>query len=221
MSSNVERETNREDHDRAREYNYEHFRTSHFLADLGHLLRDEGVQPGQEAPNFEAEEAGFSKGAVYSNFEGKEDLFVVLLEQRIGEMMRVVNEVFEAEQPLQAQLQEVGRRIGDLTGQERDWSLLFMEFWAYAVRNSELRPKFAARYAALRTSVAELIETHRGGPGTSLPASSEHLASAVIAMADGIALQRLVDPEALPEQLFGTALTVFFSGLPVQDEREL
>ncbi|HZD71914.1 MAG TPA: helix-turn-helix domain-containing protein, partial [Actinomycetes bacterium] len=29
-----------------------------------------------------AEEAGFSKGAVYSNFTSKEDLFVTLLEQR-------------------------------------------------------------------------------------------------------------------------------------------
>jgi hypothetical protein len=39
----------------AREYNYEHFRTEHFLADLRRLVRGEGVQPGQEAPDFELE----------------------------------------------------------------------------------------------------------------------------------------------------------------------
>jgi hypothetical protein len=38
-----------------REYNYEHFRTGHFVADLRRLLRGMGVRPGQEAPDFELE----------------------------------------------------------------------------------------------------------------------------------------------------------------------
>ena len=37
------------------EYNYEHFRTKHFLADLQHTIQGKGVQPGQEAPDFELE----------------------------------------------------------------------------------------------------------------------------------------------------------------------
>ncbi len=40
---------------RLREYNFEHFKTKHFLADLGRTLRSEGVQPGEEAPDFELE----------------------------------------------------------------------------------------------------------------------------------------------------------------------
>ncbi len=40
---------------RAREYNYEHFRTKHFVADLRRLVRGEGVRPGEEAPDFELE----------------------------------------------------------------------------------------------------------------------------------------------------------------------
>jgi hypothetical protein len=39
----------------AREYNYEHFRTGHFVADLRRLVRGEGVRPGEEAPDFELE----------------------------------------------------------------------------------------------------------------------------------------------------------------------
>lgn len=34
------------------DYNYEHFRTRHFVADLVKTARGEGVQPGQEAPDF-------------------------------------------------------------------------------------------------------------------------------------------------------------------------
>ena len=37
------------------EYNYEHFRTKHFVADLARTARGEGAQPGREAPDFELE----------------------------------------------------------------------------------------------------------------------------------------------------------------------
>jgi hypothetical protein len=51
----AERETAPKSHQQPPEYNYEHFRTRHFLADLWRLLRGEGVQPGHEAPDFELE----------------------------------------------------------------------------------------------------------------------------------------------------------------------
>jgi uncharacterized cupredoxin-like copper-binding protein len=35
------------------DYNYEHFRTKHFLADLMRTLTSRGVQPGEVAPDFE------------------------------------------------------------------------------------------------------------------------------------------------------------------------
>jgi cytochrome oxidase Cu insertion factor (SCO1/SenC/PrrC family) len=37
------------------EYNYEHFRPKHLLADLWRSTRGEGLQPGSEAPDFELE----------------------------------------------------------------------------------------------------------------------------------------------------------------------
>ena len=48
-----ETEQAREDH--LREYNFEHFKTKHFLADLGRTLRSAGIHPGEEAPDFELE----------------------------------------------------------------------------------------------------------------------------------------------------------------------
>ena len=53
--SAAERETLFERDPRAREYNYEHYQTRHFLADLRRLVHGEGVRPGQEAPDFELE----------------------------------------------------------------------------------------------------------------------------------------------------------------------
>ena len=37
------------------EYNYEHFRPKHLLADLLKTIRGEGIRPGEDAPNFELE----------------------------------------------------------------------------------------------------------------------------------------------------------------------
>ena len=36
-----------------RDYNYEHFRTKHFVADVQQTIRAGGIQPGAEAPDFE------------------------------------------------------------------------------------------------------------------------------------------------------------------------
>lgn len=44
-----------EDHASLRDYNYEHFRTKHFVADLVKTVRGEGVAPGQLAPDFDLE----------------------------------------------------------------------------------------------------------------------------------------------------------------------
>ena len=40
------------------EYNYEHFRPKHLLADLLKTARGEGIGPGEEAPDFELESTG-------------------------------------------------------------------------------------------------------------------------------------------------------------------
>src|SRR5271165_1295252 len=42
-----------------------------------------------------ASEAGFSTGALYSNFSGKEDLFLVLMEREIDEHAREISEAVQ------------------------------------------------------------------------------------------------------------------------------
>ncbi len=51
----TERGTAPESQEQLREYNYEHFRTWHFLADVQQTIKGGGVQPGQQAPDFELE----------------------------------------------------------------------------------------------------------------------------------------------------------------------
>ncbi len=54
-SSSVGSATGAGDDRQLQEYNYEHFRPKHLLADLWRSARGEGLQPGEAAPDFELE----------------------------------------------------------------------------------------------------------------------------------------------------------------------
>src|SRR5215208_4601127 len=76
--------------------------------------------------------AGYTKGAVYSNFASKEDLFFAVYERRVEEALARSREFLEgasAEAPL-----ELTRRV--LTDSDRGWMAVFFEFWANVLRTT-------------------------------------------------------------------------------------
>jgi AcrR family transcriptional regulator len=160
-----------------------------------------------------AEDAGFSKGAVYSNFESKEDLFLAMVEARFQDRLAAIRAaVAEPGAP-----GEQARRSGDsfirTLAADPEWPAVFMEFWAYAQRDPSVRRRFAAQVGALRAAVAEILASRAAELGTELPLPAEQLATMTFAMATGFAMERQLDPGAVPDELFGTMLEVFFAGV--------
>jgi AcrR family transcriptional regulator len=159
-----------------------------------------------------AAEAGFSTGALYSNFDGKEDLFLALLQREIERQAEGVSRAV-AERPTLNERARGGAEYWiDFLDREPEMVLLFMEFWAYAVRNPEVRTRFAARYAEVRASLARIIGDGARELGVELARPPEHLATAIDALADGFALQRLADPESVPDELFADSLAMLLEG---------
>jgi AcrR family transcriptional regulator len=157
-----------------------------------------------------ATRAGFSTGALYSNFDGKEDLFLVLMEREIEEHSREIAQAV-AERPSVSERATGGaRRWMTMIERESELLLLFMEFWAYGVREPSVRPKVAERFAQVRRLLTSLIEDGAREFELELALPAEQLAIAVDALADGIARQRLADPEAVPDELMGTVLSLLF-----------
>src|SRR5436305_12248077 len=104
-----------------------------------------------------ASTAGFSTGALYSNFDGKEDLFLVLMEREIEEHAREIADAV-ARRASVAERATGGARVWmAMIEREPELLLLFMEFWAYGVRDPEVRPKVAARFAQVRVLLMDLI----------------------------------------------------------------
>ncbi|HEY1449378.1 MAG TPA: TetR/AcrR family transcriptional regulator [Solirubrobacteraceae bacterium] len=157
-----------------------------------------------------ASRAGFSTGALYSNFDGKEDLFLVLMERAIDEHAAEIARAV-AERPTVSERAAGGaRQWMAMIEREPELLLLFMEFWAYGVRDASVRPKVAERFAQVRRLLTRLIEDAVREFDLQLALPAEHLAIAVDALADGIARQRLTDPSAVPDELMGNVLSLLF-----------
>ena len=146
-----------------------------------------------------ASEAGFSTGALYSNFDGKEDLFLVLMEREIAEHLREISDAVQARESVAERAAGGARRWMTMIEREPELLLLFTEFWAYGVRDAQVRELLTRLIAdGVREFDLEL----------QMPA--EQLAVAIDALADGIARQKLTDPDAVPDELMGKILSLLF-----------
>jgi AcrR family transcriptional regulator len=166
-----------------------------------------------------AEEAGFSTGALYSNFAGKEELFLALFRHHTERRLADVEDVAAAGSASEAWSARTGQLFRAFTANEPDWPLLFYELWAYAARNPEVRPEWIAGRRRLRAAIAAALEDAAHDRGTALPAPAEELAVAVNALVNGIATERVTEPDAVPDDLVATAVAIFLRGLDAGSDR--
>ena len=168
-----------------------------------------------------SEEAGFSTGAVYSNFESKEELFLTLYEERIQRRRRELREAVERAGGGAAGLASATASVGEVFRRERDWFLLYFEFSLYAARH----PGFARRFEAVRQDgLKELADGLAEGldhAGLGSAADPVELARAVRALSHGLALERLLDEEGAQDAVLGRALGLIFRGLRAEVETDL
>jgi AcrR family transcriptional regulator len=159
-----------------------------------------------------ASEAGFSTGALYSNFDGKEDLFLFLMDREIDEHAREISDAVGARASVSERATGGARQWMTMIEREPEALLLFMEFWAYGVRDASMRPKVAARFAQVRELLTRLIADGVREFDLELDIPAEQLAIAIDALADGIARQKLADPDAVPDDLMGRVLSLLLAG---------
>jgi AcrR family transcriptional regulator len=161
-----------------------------------------------------AEEAGFSTGALYSNFSGKEDLFLALLDEEIAEDVRKYDEIFNRARGLDEQARGGADEWMRELQRDPQHFALFIEFWAYAARDPELRRRFAARFGAFREAFGRMVEKGAAEMGVELePGVAEQLGTVVNALGNGVALEKVADPDAVPDELLGFVLSFLFQAL--------
>ena len=153
-----------------------------------------------------AEQAGYSHGAVYSNFDGKADLFLAVFEGYMAERVRELAETQAAlpdDAPLEARARALADQWMERLGRDRESVLLHMEFIAQGDRDPELAGRFGTRSAAMREAVARYIESFTAEEGNELPIAADDLAMVLRALGIGLAIESLVSPEAVRHDLYG------------------
>ena len=160
-----------------------------------------------------ARDAGLTTGAVYSNFEGKRDLFLAALEREIARHIREVTEAVETADTPEERIAAAAEQWSGFLTRAPDRFPLFIEYWSHAVRDPELRPEFASRFAALRETTARLLAAEAQASGVELPLEAEQIAIAVNALTNGIALEHLADPEGVPIDLYGPLLALLLGAV--------
>ena len=167
-----------------------------------------------------AEEAGYSHGAVYSNFEGKADLFLAVFEEYMAERVRELAET-QAALPDDAPLEDRARALADQwmdrLARDRESMTLHMEFIAHADRDPELAKRFGTRSMAMREAVAGYIAYYQQEAGLDLAMGVDDLALVLRALGIGLAVESLVSPDTVRHDLYGDFVELLIS---IQRERD-
>jgi AcrR family transcriptional regulator len=166
-----------------------------------------------------AERAGYSKGTVYWHFAGKDDLFLALVEERVDRPMREMIELLRSAPADRNMAPEASRRFAELLAGQQEWLLLDNEYWLQAMRDPELRRRYAERRRELRAALGNALASRAETLGAGrLEIEPERVATAIMALGVGLAQQALVDPHAVPDDLFGEIILLIYKGLTARAE---
>lgn len=160
-----------------------------------------------------AAEAGLSKGALYWNFASKEELFFDLLDERAGRRLEAVVGLAGSASSEQDIPDEVSRSFATAVDDYRELALLFHEYAAMAARDPDLRPSYVKWSARMRDGIARAVEARHRELGVPLSIPALQLATVAMALADGLSVEQLIEPDSVPPDLFGQVLSLIEDGM--------
>ncbi len=136
-----------------------------------------------------AEEAGYSKGAIYSNFETKEAILVELLERYGEEQMADFRAIMQLDP---GATRDAYNKWLDTMNADMDWDVMSMELQLHARRNPEFAERFYALEERLTNFYADIIAElfARAGRKPPLDARSLSLAFRTLACALNLKIPR-------------------------------
>ncbi len=160
-----------------------------------------------------AEAAGYTKGAVYSNFDSKEELFLALVDAHLDQAVDELEDIVATSTP-ETRADAVGDRRAQMEVFDAEWHLLETEFVLYAARNEHIRERMAERQRRIRERIAGLLSSHLADLGIADgEVSADDLARIVIATGDGLTWMTMAEPDTEGGRLMSTLLHLLERGL--------
>jgi AcrR family transcriptional regulator len=163
-----------------------------------------------------AKDAGYTKGAVFSQFESKADLFLALLGQRSSERLAQLSTLRRAPQSAASLVKAFTADWHENVAGDRAWTLLVIEFRVYAARNPSANRGYAAIHARTCARMAEIYKAIVSDAGLEVVLDLDTLARAVLGLSAGLVLEQSAKPtldvativEAIGRGMFGTQRSI-------------
>lgn len=156
-----------------------------------------------------AELAGYTRGAFYSNFASKSELFLQLLKRDHENVMGDMRAIFEAGETRQ-QMEDSVLHYYSNHFRDNECFLLWMEAKLQAARDPEFRVGFIACMGELRDATTEYIRQFSERVGTPLPLPARELAIGLLALSDGMQFSFAFDPQNVSAETSESVLAGFF-----------
>ena len=153
--------------------------------------------------------AGLTKGAIYSNFTSKDDLFFAMMKDQALNRVEAVRTVLGGTSPGthgEQTLHDIGRLLTGAFTEQQEWQLVFLDFWQRAVRDDDVRAQFVAHRRALRAAIADPVEQILGQAHALGELTVDDVVTVVLALNNGLAIEQYVDPDLVSDDLFGRVL---------------
>lgn len=172
------------------------------------------ARDGFEAARLEdiAALAGYTRGAFYAHFEGKEDIFFALLEQWVAARIAEVNAILEKQKTPEARLRAL-RDHYTHSRKDRRLVLLSLEFKLFALRHPETHARLRARHERLYACGGDFVRRVARSLGRTLPIPSSAAATGLGALSNALVVERLFDQAAISDQDIRHLLGVVFDAI--------
>jgi AcrR family transcriptional regulator len=159
-----------------------------------------------------AEEAGYTKGAVYSNFASKDDLFVAVLDGHFADRVRAYEKLVLDAGTIEDGYRAVARYWHDANEREPEWSRLVVEFLAHASRDDRLRRDVKRVREHGLDSISRLVDELAARFGVEYTIPTREMVRGSGALNRGLAVEQLLDPE-LSVEAFEEMHVAYMRGL--------
>lgn len=161
-----------------------------------------------------AAEAGYTTGAVYSNFEGKNELFRAAFEHQVTRDIEAVAwaQARSADTPVE-RTRASARTWMRLLRDRPEMFLLLIEQWSLALRDPGHRAAFLEQFRLFREATASWVREEAERGGYDPPLAPDQVALGANALIFGIALEYLADPDAVPGDALETLEVALLTGL--------
>ncbi len=146
-----------------------------------------------------AEDAGYSRGALYSNFDGKEELFLAVIREEQDRRMEAFHSMFKEEPSAKERLKKMRDAIADVVT-DPDWIVLRAEFEAGALRNERIRQTFVEVHRKQVRDAGNLIRNLARSSEIHMSIKPNEFIMIILNLSHGLAVtQKILGAELSPK----------------------